>query len=435
MDNLVFLPEIADNSLSIEKVCLHWVTPDETIVNKGDVLMEVTTNLGDTYTVTAHISGVFMRLWEEDLTIEKTRYQEKEFKIADAPKVCIGGIYDSYEEFVCSFFKNKAKIAVDSFTNDKTINWVYVAEPIINFPFIIGKSYAGFNILKLSRNNLNRKDVGMGTAAFRKVISISDNFSKGISISFVFSEGNSFIEFIYSQDKIKLKKNDTISFLYDNGNISDFKLCNSPYKIGEKSKTRYIKCQLYAEDIENLTKSLISKWKISFADEQKPSIIDDVVPAKEKVKIPMSLLMGHYSLTDHLKRAKRTPFLIQNYTKHYIKVLKKEVPNYEHPSKTHKEIGPDNHGVVFDWCYVYLMRDQSNNYYKIGMSKTPEYRDRTLQSEKPTIDMICNKRLPSLKIAKAFEKALHNAFADKRIRGEWFSLNENDVAEIVESLK
>jgi hypothetical protein len=66
MDNFVFLPEIADNSLSIEKVNLHWVTPDETIVNKGDVLMEVTTNLGDTYTVTAHISGVFMRLWEED---------------------------------------------------------------------------------------------------------------------------------------------------------------------------------------------------------------------------------------------------------------------------------------------------------------------------------------------------------------------------------
>ena len=47
MDNFVFLPEIADNSLSIEKVNLHWVTPDETIVNKGDVLMEVTTNLGD----------------------------------------------------------------------------------------------------------------------------------------------------------------------------------------------------------------------------------------------------------------------------------------------------------------------------------------------------------------------------------------------------
>lgn len=435
MDNLVFLPKITDKSLSIEKVSLHWVTPDESIVNKGDVLMEVITNFGNTYTVTAHMPGVFMRFWEEDLTIEKNKYQEKEFKIADVPQVCIGGLYESYEEFISSFFKYKAKVAVDSFTNDKTINWVYVAEPIINFPFITGKSYGSFNLLKLSKNNLNRRDVGVGTAAFRKVINISDYFSKGISLNFVFSEGNSYIEFIYSQDKIKLKKNDTISFLYNNGNISDFKLYNSPYKIGEKSQTRYIKCQLYAEDIENLTNSLISKWKISFADEQKPSIIDDVVPAKEKVKIPMTLLMGHYSLTNHLKRAKRTPFLIQNYTKYYTKVLKKEVPDYEHPSKTHKRIDSDDQVVVFDWCYVYLMRDQSNNYYKIGMSKTPEYRERTLQSEKPTIDMICNKRLPSLKIAKAFEKALHNAFADKRIRGEWFNLNEIDVAEIVESLK
>ena len=81
------------------------------------------------------------------------------------------------------------------------------------------------------------------------------------------------------------------------------------------------------------------------------------------------------------------------------------------------------------------MKDQTNNYYKIGYSKTPEYRERTLQSEKPSIEMICNKRLPSRKIADAFEKALHNAFADKRIRGEWFNLDDNDVAQIVESLK
>jgi hypothetical protein len=33
---------------------------------------------------------------------------------------------------------------------------------------------------------------------------------------------------------------------------------------------------------------------------------------------------------------------------------------------------------TFDWCYVYLMKDVSNNYYKIGISKTPEYRERTL---------------------------------------------------------
>ena len=437
MDNLVFLPEITGDGISIEKVHLHWTLPDESIVNKGDVIMEVNTKLGNIYPLVAHMSGMFIRFWSDNLTIEKSKYEEQEFKIADAPKVCVGVIFRSYEDYITSFFKYKAKVDVDSFTKEKTINWVYVAEPIINLPYITGKRYNSFRPLICSKNNLKRKDVARGICGFRKVINISNYCSLGISFSFVYSEGNSYIEFSYSQDKIKLKRNDTISFLYDNGNISDFKLRNSPFKISEKSKTRYIKCQLYEEDIDNLTNSLISKWKISFADEQIPSFLEDIVPAKEKVEIPhISLVMDQYfNLADCLKRAKRTPFLIQNYTKYYVKVLKKEVPDYEHPTKEIKGDSLDSGTIKFDWCYVYLMKDFSNNYYKIGMSKTPDYRERTLQSEKPTIEMICNKRLSSRRIAEAFEKALHHAFADKRIRGEWFNLNEIDVAEIVESLK
>lgn len=435
MDNFVFLPEITDKHNPIEKVSLHWILPDEASVNKGDIIMETITNTGNTYPVVAHRSGIFIRFWNEDVNIEKTKYEAKEFKIADAPKVCIGGIYDSYEDYICIQFKYKENVVVDSFTNEKTINWVYVAEPTIHFPYIVDMCYNGFSHLKLSKNNLNRKDVVEGIGAFRKVITISDSSLIGLSFSFVFSEGNSYIEFTYSQDKIKLKKNDSISFLYENGNISDFKLRNSPYKKSEKGHTRCIRCQLFADDIENLTSSLISKWRISFADDQKPPITEDVVPEIENVKVPFSLILGHYSLTDHIRRAKRTPFLIQNYTKYYIKVLKKEVPDYEHPSKDYRGGFSENSSDSFDWCYVYLMKDQTNNYYKIGYSKTPEYRERTLQSEKPTIEMICNKRLPSRKLAEAFEKALHSVFADKRHRGEWFRLDDNDVAQIVESLK
>ena len=36
-------------------------------------------------------------------------------------------------------------------------------------------------------------------------------------------------------------------------------------------------------------------------------------------------------------------------------------------------------------CYTYLMRDESTGYYKIGMSKNPTYRERTLQCESPHI--------------------------------------------------
>lgn len=87
-----------------------------------------------------------------------------------------------------------------------------------------------------------------------------------------------------------------------------------------------------------------------------------------------------------------------------------------------------------DYCCVYLMNDTSNGYYKIGMSNNPEFRESTLQSEKPTIVKVCHKKYPSRKIAHAFESALHHVYESKRIRGEWFRLNEKDIWEIKQTL-
>lgn len=91
--------------------------------------------------------------------------------------------------------------------------------------------------------------------------------------------------------------------------------------------------------------------------------------------------------------------------------------------------------VKFDACYVYLMHDSKNGYHKIGISKTPKYREKTLQSEKPTIDMVCAKEYPSRKIAEAIESALHKVFEENRIRGEWFELSDADVTILKETLK
>ncbi|MBE0663110.1 MAG: GIY-YIG nuclease family protein [Bacteroidales bacterium] len=87
-----------------------------------------------------------------------------------------------------------------------------------------------------------------------------------------------------------------------------------------------------------------------------------------------------------------------------------------------------------DHCYVYLMIDLTNNYHKIGISNKPGYREKTLQSEKPTIEMLCYKRFPNRKIATSFELALHQSYADKRVRGEWFDLTEKEVQELNEVL-
>ena len=76
------------------------------------------------------------------------------------------------------------------------------------------------------------------------------------------------------------------------------------------------------------------------------------------------------------------------------------------------------------------MVDTTNGYHKIGISNNPEYREHTLQSEKPTIELLAAKQFPSRIIASAIESALHSAFGEKRLRGEWFDLTDQDVSDI-----
>ncbi len=79
------------------------------------------------------------------------------------------------------------------------------------------------------------------------------------------------------------------------------------------------------------------------------------------------------------------------------------------------------------YCYTqpktYLMHDANTGYTKIGKSINPRQRERTLQSEKPTITLfkICDMDI---------ESNLHTKYAHKRIRGEWFDLDESEIETI-----
>lgn len=85
-------------------------------------------------------------------------------------------------------------------------------------------------------------------------------------------------------------------------------------------------------------------------------------------------------------------------------------------------------------CHVYLMVDTVNGFHKIGISNKPEYRERTLQSEKPSIELIASKQFPSRVIAESIEKALHNSFKQRNIRGEWFQLTQDEIEQIKTTL-
>lgn len=85
-------------------------------------------------------------------------------------------------------------------------------------------------------------------------------------------------------------------------------------------------------------------------------------------------------------------------------------------------------------CFVYLMKDLRNNSHKIGISSSPERRERTLQSEQPKTELIAAKKYINRKIALNIEKALHETYKHKRKRGEWFDLDNEDLKEIIATL-
>jgi hypothetical protein len=126
--------------------------------------------------------------------------------------------------------------------------------------------------------------------------------------------------------------------------------------------------------------------------------------------------------------------IIQKFTREYTELVAREIEDYQ-PLKTIEIYDNNANTEIKDECFVYLMIDLTNNHHKIGISNKPEWREKTLQSEKPTIELIASKKFVSRKIALSIEKALHSAYSEKRIRGEWFSLDRIDIDEIVKTLE
>ena len=241
-----------------------------------------------------------------------------------------------------------------------------------------------------------------------------------------FKENVAIISF-YTRNEWKIDKGDTISLLFDNGQILDFKSNAKPVKqnyvisIPDAEKhNKYHKLKqvetsfsapLYQEDLNILFNNNIESFRITFAKEDKNPIAQ---------KFDNSGLFGYIQEAIHC------------YVKEFLRIIKQEFPHYEFPTRNIQIV---QQSYNFPGCYVYLMRDTTNGYFKIGISNKPEYREKTLQSEKPTIELLAYKKYPTRKIAEAIESALHTAYGQQRIRGEWFSLDGTDAAVIIETLK
>jgi len=77
---------------------------------------------------------------------------------------------------------------------------------------------------------------------------------------------------------------------------------------------------------------------------------------------------------------------------------------------------------------TYIMADTSCMLYKIGQSKTPTKREKTMLAQSSQIKVIAVSKF-------LMEKELHRQFKHCRIRGEWFQLSESELSDCLSWMK
>jgi hypothetical protein len=357
-----------------------WKKFDGEFVSKGELVAELDFNhLIGTINLYSGADGIIEILKMEYSFISKQKEFLKEgdiiFKIHKEPFI------EKQKELRNKRFSNIPFVLIDEFTSSKTIKWTSVAGQTKTneydskiYDSIILKDEQS-NRLFFTFNNIANKDYILFKSAIREL-----NLNPGMKISLLFSSGEILTYEIINKSYIYMK-NSYWGTIVEN-----------------KMAITFDELMLF----ENFD---LIKWKIEFPENE--------------IKI--------YGKID----SEDIQYSIKKFAKDYKDIVKIEIDNYQ--PLYNKEINTSSSYI--ENCFVYLMIDHVNNYHKIGISNSPEYREKTLQSEKPTIELICNKKFPNRKIAKSFEQALHHAYSKKRIRGEWFSLDFNDIEDIKEALK
>jgi hypothetical protein len=77
---------------------------------------------------------------------------------------------------------------------------------------------------------------------------------------------------------------------------------------------------------------------------------------------------------------------------------------------------------------IYLFGNEHFKWYKIGTSQNIERRFRVVARDAPFPLALVKTWELNRRIRKRIERALHSRFAPKRIKGEWFALDECDLS-------
>ena len=211
--------------------------------------------------------------------------------------------------------------------------------------------------------------------------------------------------FYYSIKDFKISIGNKISFLFEDNVKHTFNVIEKPIRckiIG--SKLYETKVQITSDELKSFSSKNLLKWKI----EDTVNNTSFICEAK-----------NHYWYTKDLLQA-----VTKNLASEYTNLVLENDINYS-PLIERNELQSVSRDINEE-CYVYLMIDTTNNFHKIGISNNPKYREKTLQSDKPTIELLHKKSFPNRRIAEVLEKTLHITYSNKRIRGEWFELDDDE---------
>ena len=368
---------LLDNDFVKKTLCLSdlyltkWLLSDYSYINKGDNIMEIS----------EHNKFTQYMIKVQGKTIVKSPYS---------------GIlvYDIKPDIVSKKL-NKGSLLCTIYTDDLSI-----MEDRFKYQFNVNKD----DFTKKTIINCKFLDEILTTSFYT---SLGIRIASYLKLNFEWVEDKCYIVLSYDKKEIKLDKSISFLMLFDDGNVLSLKPETKP-------SNDICRLRLSTANMNVLENSQFIKWRI----------ID---------KEGNILAQGKNSCCSHFKTSDNnskniSSIAFQKFIRDFRKVIKENV-SIDKLEEQENEITNNNS------CYVYLMIDTTNNFHKIGISNNPKYREHTLQSDKPTIELLCAKEYPSRDIATAIESSLHQVYAPKRIRGEWFNLEETDIENIKQTLK
>ena len=350
-------------------------------INKGDVLIEII------FYRTDNSYNRYREIGRHKVYSEQAGYVYSDFCFFDSVDSPILHsiddlshpiiIYPTIEDLIDEVFPIDYQFETDEFTSETIVHWRWSEEDERNHEF--------------------------------SCYCLTESFSLELTVE----KNMPIMKIDFLPKRYHINRRDSLSFKFEDDSILHYPVLTAPISSNKSTRLKSVSLPLSASDIGKFSEYSWLKLRIDHNSGEPSTTVSNEC----REDYPKELSLAYF----------------KKYAQRFLDLLQDLGLSVDHLPNQYGR-GHESPFEQDEPCYVYLMVDLANGYHKIGISNRPDFRERTLQSEKPSIEKICAKKYPSRIIAQAIESALHTAFSSKRVRGEWFNLSEKEVAQIIATL-